>query len=80
MASATTVKIKADWIIYGAQYDWRAPQPAKLFWRLPIIRHVRWFYLSWRVERHYAFWCGGMGMARTGYDDWALYGVFHGWC
>lgn len=21
--------------------------------RLPIIRHIRWLYLSWQVERHY---------------------------
>jgi hypothetical protein len=24
--------------------------------RWPIIRHVRWLYLSWQVERHYAMW------------------------
>lgn len=21
--------------------------------RLPVIRHIRWLYLSWQVERHY---------------------------
>ena len=24
--------------------------------RLPIIRHVRWLILSWKVERYYAMW------------------------
>ena len=24
--------------------------------RLPIIRHIRWLYLSWRVEQHYRNW------------------------
>jgi hypothetical protein len=27
-----------------------------MFWRLPIIRHVRWLYWSYQVERHYEFW------------------------
>jgi hypothetical protein len=26
------------------------------FKRLPIIRHLRWIYHSYRVEQHYAFW------------------------
>jgi hypothetical protein len=24
--------------------------------RWPIIRHLRWLWLSWRVEQHYAMW------------------------
>jgi hypothetical protein len=24
--------------------------------RLPIIRHLRWLYWSWKVEQHYAMW------------------------
>ena len=24
--------------------------------RLPIIRHVRWLYWAWQVEKHYAMW------------------------
>jgi hypothetical protein len=35
--------------------------------RLPIIRHVRWLYLSWRVEQHYAMWAQ-LGMLPTHRD------------
>jgi hypothetical protein len=24
--------------------------------RLPIIRHIRWLYYSWQIEKHYAMW------------------------
>jgi hypothetical protein len=24
--------------------------------RLPIVRHLRWLYLRYRVEQHYARW------------------------
>lgn len=24
--------------------------------RLPIIRHLRWLYYSWKVEQHYTMW------------------------
>lgn len=27
-----------------------------LFWRAPIIRHIRWAWYAWQVRRHYAFW------------------------
>lgn len=29
--------------------------------RLPIIRHIRWLWLSYQVERHYRAW-GTLGM------------------
>jgi hypothetical protein len=29
--------------------------------RLPIIRHIRYFYLRYRVNQHYDFW-GSVGM------------------
>jgi hypothetical protein len=36
--------------------------------RLPIIRHLRWLYLSWRVEQHYAMWAQlGIVVATNGY-------------
>jgi hypothetical protein len=31
-------------------------QPAVRFWRLPVIRHIRWVLHSWRVNRWYAMW------------------------
>lgn len=24
--------------------------------RLPVIRHLRYFYLLWHINRHYDFW------------------------
>jgi hypothetical protein len=24
--------------------------------RLPIIRHLRWLYWSWKVDQHYLLW------------------------
>lgn len=27
-----------------------------MIWRLPIIRHLRWFYYAWKVEQHYIMW------------------------
>jgi hypothetical protein len=24
--------------------------------RLPVIRHLRWLYFSWRVQQHYTMW------------------------
>jgi hypothetical protein len=38
--------------------------------QLPIIRHVRWFWLSWRVHR-FAAMCGeiGLGMGYANPSD-----------
>jgi hypothetical protein len=30
--------------------------PARLIWRLPIIRHVRWVVCRWRIGRWYSTW------------------------
>jgi hypothetical protein len=45
--------------------------------RLPMIRHVRTVALKFKVEEHYTVGMGGLGL-RTGYDDWVLYGIWHG--
>ena len=45
--------------------------------RLPMIRHVRAVALKFKVEEHYTVCMGGLGL-RTGYDDWVLYGIWHG--
>lgn len=29
---------------------------AVMIWRLPLIRHLRWFYYAWKVEQHYIMW------------------------
>lgn len=47
--------------------------------QLPIIRHIRWAILAWRVERHYAMW-GSVGMLpiNRGVDDAWLREVWEG--
>lgn len=40
--------------------------------RLPIIRHVRYFWLRWRVNQHYAFY-RSLGMLPVNADsDYAV--------
>lgn len=29
---------------------------SQLLKRLPIIRHARWLYWAWQVEKHYVMW------------------------
>ena len=55
--------------------------PRKAAWplRMPIIRHVRFYWLSWKIEQHYSMGPGSIGL-RTGYDEWVLYAVWRGWC
>jgi hypothetical protein len=36
--------------------------------RLPIIRHIRWAWLSWRVEQHYKAW-RALGMLPVNRDQ-----------
>lgn len=31
-------------------------QPAHWIWRLPLIRHARWFVCYWRVNKWYGMW------------------------
>ena len=42
-----------------------------------MIRHIRSIALKFRVEWHYTSGMGVFGL-RTGYDDWVLYGIWHG--
>lgn len=38
--------------------------------KLPIIRHVRWLYLSWRVHRWAASWASlGIGLGVPNESD-----------
>lgn len=47
--------------------------------RLPIIRHIRWLYLSWQVERHYEAWRSlGMLPSNRHHDDAALDAIWRG--
>lgn len=70
---------RQKWVSYGAKYSWPPPPEAAWPYRLPIVRLVRYFYLAWLVEGHYLMW-RHMGFAlRSGYDDWVLFGILHGY-
>lgn len=46
---------------------------------LPIIRHIRWLYLSWQVERHYEMWSSlGMLPVNRSRDDAVLDAIWRG--
>jgi hypothetical protein len=44
--------------------------------RLPIIRHVRWLILTWKVERHYAML--GSPPVHRHHDDAVLDAIWRG--
>lgn len=65
-----------EWLEAGQRLGWT--MPAAPWWkRLPVIRHARAVYGTWRVEQWYRYGPGSIGL-RTGYDEWALWGIFHG--
>jgi hypothetical protein len=76
--SEVLVDTERKWLEYGAEYDWTPPRKAARIYRLPVIRHVRYAYTALLVERHYKYWAA-IGAARSGYDSWVLFGIFHGW-
>ena len=65
-----------NWQKTGDKNGWKMPS-ARLWKRLPIIRHVRALWLAWQAEKHAAAWAA-MGAIPSGYDSWILYGIFHG--
>lgn len=40
--------------------------------RLPIIRHIRYFYLRYRVNQHYDFWAGLGQLPVHAHRDYAV--------
>src|SRR5690606_5041516 len=58
-----------------------APLPAPAAWwkRLPIIRHVRWLAVAWRIERHYGAWAslGRLPVYRA-FDERCLKAILRG--
>jgi hypothetical protein len=53
-----------------------------MFWRLPIIRHIRWLYYCYQVERHYALWLeinGSLPVYRDR-DEEVLHAIWRGEC
>lgn len=71
-------KDRETWLAYGDEYDWKPPKPGAWWKRLPIVRWFRYVKNRIMVECHYSFGAGQFGL-RSGYDDWVLYGVYHGW-
>jgi hypothetical protein len=48
--------------------------------RLPIIRHIRWLYYSYQVDRHYEMWReinGSLPVYRN-HDEKVLDGIWRG--
>lgn len=64
------------WLEDGKAYGWVMPS-APWWRRLPIIRHIRAIRGRIAVARHNAFWIY-MGKIPSGYDNWVLYGIWHG--
>jgi len=70
---------KEEWLAKGANRNWSHPKPAP-WWirRIPIFNAFRWRWIGWQMHKHYEFW-RSLGAASTGYDEWALYGIYRGW-
>lgn len=66
----------AKWATDGVRLGWQMP-PAPRWKRLPIVRHLRAVWAAFMVERHYSRMGGLLGL-RTGYDEWVLFGIWHG--
>jgi hypothetical protein len=62
-----------DWCAIGDKMKWKAPRFSRWL-RFPVIRHVYAVMEAERVEQFQAC-CPGVP---TGYDEWVLVGVFHG--
>lgn len=65
-------KWKAD----GRNLGWKMPS-APWWKRLPVIRHIRVMWIGIQIARHDRFW-RAFGLLPTGYDQWVLFGIWHG--
>ncbi len=66
-----------DWERDGVDNGWVMP-PSSWLQRLPVVRHMRALVGLYAVHRWYTAGPGIMGI-RTGYDEWVLYGIWHGY-
>jgi hypothetical protein len=68
-----------EWIDveYVPPSEWPLPPPASLFWRLPVIRHVRWFCLSRRMAAWHSMWLS-LGYFPNEYDMRVLDAIWSG--
>lgn len=58
------------------EFEWVMPS-ASAWKRLPVIRHIRTWWGMYQVYRWYSSGPGVIGL-RTGYDNWVLFGMWHG--
>ena len=65
-----------EWKKQGDECGWEMPN-ASAWKRLPFIRHIRTIFLKFKIEQHYSSGIGYIGL-RSGYDDWVLFGIWHG--
>lgn len=64
------------WAHYGREFEWSMPF-APWWKRLPIIRHLRAIKARIAIEFWYSRGPGVIGL-RSGYDDWVVFGIWHG--
>lgn len=80
----TTVPDESEalWHKDQGKHGWVLPPAAPLALRLPIVRHIRCAWHTYRAERTaYAFSSIGIGIGGINqYDRWVLYAIARGWC
>jgi hypothetical protein len=55
------------------------PKPAAWWKRLPVVRHARWAYHTYQVNRHYEMWAMmGMVPSNAGRDYDVLDAIWRG--
>ena len=64
------------WSKDAREFGWTMPA-APRWKRLPIIRHVRTWWNAYQIHRWYTAGPGMIGL-RSGYDNWVLFGIWHG--
>ena len=64
------------WQAAGDDYGWTMPRVPG-WWRWWGVRHVRALWSARQVSRHNAFY-RSLGMLPTGYDQWVMFGIWHG--
>ena len=67
------------WFDEGMRRGWRLPGPARPFWRMWGIRHVRWAIQLYRVWQWNRRW-EQLDVTPTGFEDWLCYAIWRGWC
>jgi hypothetical protein len=58
---------------------WELPK-THWFFKLPIIRYIRWVYHNICLDRHLSV-CrqAGLGLFVQPYDEWRMWAIYRGW-